>query len=79
MFFFFFYEQPKVELPEYGSDDESKQDLNALPGGFLSLDGGMEVVPSYPPTYSGIKIITHFLNDYKNFKWFHFGKKNFLI
>ncbi|XP_058803336.1 protein abrupt-like isoform X2 [Phymastichus coffea] len=45
--------EPKVELPEYGSDDESKQDLNALPGGFLSLDGGMEVLPSYPPTYSG--------------------------
>ncbi|XP_011505961.1 PREDICTED: protein abrupt-like isoform X3 [Ceratosolen solmsi marchali] len=45
--------EPKVELPEYGSDDESKQDLNTLPGGFLSLDGGMEVLPSYPPTYSG--------------------------
>ncbi|XP_031778836.1 protein abrupt isoform X4 [Nasonia vitripennis] len=45
--------EPKIELPEYGSDDESKQDLNTLPGGFLSLDGGMEVLPSYPPTYSG--------------------------
>ncbi|XP_014232393.1 zinc finger and BTB domain-containing protein 14-like isoform X1 [Trichogramma pretiosum] len=44
--------EPKVELPEYGSDDE-KQDLNALPGGYLTLDGGMEVLPSYPPTYSG--------------------------
>ncbi|XP_023247437.1 broad-complex core protein isoforms 1/2/3/4/5-like isoform X4 [Copidosoma floridanum] len=47
------YMQPKVELPEYGSDEESKHDLNTLPGGFLSLDGGMEVLPSYPSTYAG--------------------------
>lgn len=47
--------QPKVELPEYGSDDDCspKQEVNALPGGFLSLDGGMEVLPAYPPSYAG--------------------------
>ncbi|XP_043461532.1 protein abrupt-like isoform X1 [Leptopilina heterotoma] len=47
--------EPKIELPEYGSDDEcsTKPDINTLPGGFLSLDGGMEVLPSYPTSYSG--------------------------
>ncbi|XP_043283018.1 zinc finger and BTB domain-containing protein 7B-like isoform X3 [Venturia canescens] len=47
--------EPKVELPEYGSDEECspKQEVNTLPGGFLSLDGGMEVLPSYPPSYAG--------------------------
>ncbi|KAF7405208.1 protein abrupt-like isoform X1 [Vespula maculifrons] len=47
--------EPKVELPEYGSDDDcsSKQEVNTLPGGFLSLDGGMEVLPTYPPSYQG--------------------------
>lgn len=49
------YFQPKIELPEYGSDDDCspKQDVNTLPSGFLSLDGGMEVLPSYPPSYQG--------------------------
>ncbi|XP_012287875.1 uncharacterized protein LOC105703790 [Orussus abietinus] len=51
--------EPKIELPEYGSDDDfnerpvTKQEVNTLPGGFLSLDGGMEVLPSYPPSYGG--------------------------
>ncbi|XP_046744244.1 protein bric-a-brac 2-like isoform X3 [Diprion similis] len=47
--------EPKVELPEYGSDDDcsTKPEINALPGGFLSLDGGMEVLPTYPPSYQG--------------------------
>ncbi|XP_051155870.1 zinc finger and BTB domain-containing protein 14-like isoform X3 [Leptopilina boulardi] len=47
--------EPKIELPEYGSDDEcsTKPDINTLPGGFLSLDGGMEVLPSYSTSYSG--------------------------
>ncbi|XP_033230423.1 protein abrupt-like isoform X1 [Belonocnema kinseyi] len=47
--------EPKIELPEYGSDDDcsTKPEINTLPGGFLSLDGGMEVLPSYPPSYSG--------------------------
>ncbi|XP_034194128.2 uncharacterized protein LOC117610626 isoform X2 [Osmia lignaria lignaria] len=47
--------EPKIELPEYGSDDDCspKQEVNALPSGFLSLDGGMEVLPSYPPSYQG--------------------------
>lgn len=47
--------EPKIELPEYGSDDDCspKQEVNTLPGGFLSLDGGMEVLPSYPPSYPG--------------------------
>ncbi|XP_024936421.1 protein abrupt isoform X2 [Cephus cinctus] len=47
--------EPKLELPEYGSDDDcsTKQEVNAIPGGFLSLDGGMEVLPTYPPSYSG--------------------------
>ncbi|XP_011297317.1 uncharacterized protein [Fopius arisanus] len=45
--------EPKVELPEYGSDEDysPKQEVNAIPGGFLSLDGGMEVLPSYPSSY----------------------------
>ncbi|XP_063973175.1 protein abrupt-like isoform X2 [Diachasmimorpha longicaudata] len=51
--------EPKVELPEYGSDEDfsPKQEVNAIPGGFLSLDGGMEVLPSYPSSYqsSGIE------------------------
>ncbi|XP_046598001.1 protein bric-a-brac 2 isoform X3 [Neodiprion lecontei] len=47
--------EPKVELPEYGSDDDcsTKPEINALPGGFLSLDGGMEVLPTYPSSYQG--------------------------
>ncbi|KAF3430130.1 hypothetical protein E2986_02230 [Frieseomelitta varia] len=47
--------EPKIELPEYGSDDDCspKQEVNTLPSGFLSLDGGMEVLPSYPPSYQG--------------------------
>ncbi|XP_066587162.1 uncharacterized protein [Prorops nasuta] len=47
--------EPKIELPEYGSDDDCspKQEVNTLPGGFLSLDGGMEVVPAYPPSFQG--------------------------
>ncbi|KAK0091551.1 hypothetical protein PV326_003047 [Microctonus aethiopoides] len=47
--------EPKVELPEYGSDEDysPKQEVNAIPGGFLSLDGGMEVLPTYPPAYQG--------------------------
>ncbi|XP_078034365.1 uncharacterized protein LOC144469327 isoform X4 [Augochlora pura] len=47
--------EPKIELPEYGSDDDCspKQEVNTLPSRFLSLDGGMEVVPSYPPSYQG--------------------------
>jgi len=49
------YFQPKIELPEYGSDDDCspKQEANTLPSGFLSLDSGMEVLPSYPPPYQG--------------------------
>ncbi|XP_053595588.1 sex determination protein fruitless isoform X3 [Microplitis demolitor] len=47
--------EPKVELPEYGSDEDysPKQEVNAVPGGFISLDGGMEVLPTYPSTYQG--------------------------
>ncbi|XP_020710276.1 broad-complex core protein isoforms 1/2/3/4/5-like isoform X3 [Athalia rosae] len=47
--------EPKIELPEYGSDDDcpNKPEINALPGGFLSLEGGMEVLPTYPPSYQG--------------------------
>ncbi|XP_074094183.1 uncharacterized protein LOC141524291 isoform X1 [Cotesia typhae] len=47
--------EPKVELPEYGSDEDysPKQEVNAVPGGFISLDGGMEVLPAYPPSYQG--------------------------
>ncbi|XP_039305130.1 zinc finger and BTB domain-containing protein 17 isoform X4 [Solenopsis invicta] len=47
--------EPKIELPEYGSDDDCspKPEANALPSGFLSLDSGMEVLPSYPPSYQG--------------------------
>ncbi|XP_071566975.1 uncharacterized protein [Temnothorax nylanderi] len=47
--------EPKIELPEYGSDDDCspKQEANTLPSGFLSLDSGMEVLPSYPPSYQG--------------------------
>ncbi|XP_019697266.1 zinc finger and BTB domain-containing protein 12 isoform X3 [Harpegnathos saltator] len=50
--------EPKIELPEYGSDDDCspKQDVNTLPSGFLSLDGGMEVLPSYPPSYQGSNV-----------------------
>lgn len=50
------YFQPKIELPEYGSDDDDcspKQEANTLPSGFLSLDSGMEVLPSYPSSYQG--------------------------
>lgn len=49
------YFQPKIELPEYGSDDDCspKQEANTLPSGFLSLDSGMEVLPSYPSSYQG--------------------------
>ncbi|KYN32987.1 Broad-complex core protein isoform 6 [Trachymyrmex septentrionalis] len=47
--------EPKIELPEYGSDDDCspKPEANTLPSGFLSLDSGMEVLPSYPPSYQG--------------------------
>ncbi|XP_050464356.1 zinc finger and BTB domain-containing protein 12-like isoform X3 [Cataglyphis hispanica] len=47
--------EPKIELPEYGSDDDCspKQEANTLPSGFLSLDSGMEVLPSYPSSYQG--------------------------
>lgn len=61
------YFQPKIELPEYGSDDDCspKQEVNTLPSGFLSLDGGMEVLPSYASSYQGncvlLKINEHFL------------------
>ncbi|XP_014468713.1 PREDICTED: broad-complex core protein isoforms 1/2/3/4/5-like isoform X4 [Dinoponera quadriceps] len=50
--------EPKIELPEYGSDDDCspKQEVNTLPSGFLSLDGGMEVLPSYPPSYQGSNV-----------------------
>lgn len=53
--FNFFYLQPKIELPEYGSDDDCspKPEANTLPSGFLSLDSGMEVLPSYPSSYQG--------------------------
>lgn len=42
-------------MPEYGSDEDysPKQEVNTIPGGFLSLDGGMEVLPTYPPAYQG--------------------------
>ncbi|KAL0107533.1 hypothetical protein PUN28_014686 [Cardiocondyla obscurior] len=47
--------EPKIELPEYGSDDDCspKQEANTLPSGFLSLDSGMEVLPSYPSSFQG--------------------------
>lgn len=47
--------EPKIELPEYGSDDDCspKPEANTLPSGFLSLDSGMEVLPSYPSSYQG--------------------------
>lgn len=45
--------QPKIELPEYGSDEDfsPKQEVNQMAGGFLSLDGGMEVLPTYQSSY----------------------------
>lgn len=56
------YFQPKIELPEYGSDDDCspKPEANTLPSGFLSLDSGMEVLPSYPSSYSGNSVYKTF-------------------
>ncbi|XP_044002380.1 zinc finger and BTB domain-containing protein 14-like isoform X2 [Aphidius gifuensis] len=42
--------EPKVELPEYGSDEDysPKQELNPIARGFLSLDGGSAVEGGIP-------------------------------
>ncbi|XP_011347633.1 zinc finger and BTB domain-containing protein 12 isoform X5 [Ooceraea biroi] len=52
--------EPKIELPEYGSDDDDcspKPEANTLPSGFLSLDSGMEVLPSYPSSYQDVFLL----------------------